>query len=237
MGEFTIGGVFRQAMEALRRHGVPLLVAAMLLVGAPKLLGSLALWNASTIWRFLPSGLSFLGGIILQVAVIRTVVETSQHHAPAWRDGFRLAVRLFFPVLAIDILFSIGFGLGLMLLVVPGLMLACRWVAVVPVAVVERPGVFEPFRRSAALTDGARWRVFGVLLLLYLAAGLAAFVVFLMSRPFIGAGQIGWLPFAVDSVSSSVLGLFNGVVIAGTYRELRRVKEGFLSDDLVSVFD
>ena len=71
--------------------------------------------------------------------------------------------------LALDVVVDVAFvtgvmvGIGFVLLVVPGLILACMFFVAVPVAVVERPGVFEALARSGRLTRGHRVPILGVL--------------------------------------------------------------------------
>src|SRR3546814_8344703 len=48
-------------------------------------------------------------------------------------------------------------------------MLFCMWAVVAPALVEERTGVFGAFGRSRELTKGARWKVFGLELILLVA--------------------------------------------------------------------
>ena len=59
----------------------------------------------------------------------------------------------------------IGIGVGLVLLILPGIYLALMWALTVPVAVLEDKGLRDSVERSAQLTKGHRGRVFVVYLL------------------------------------------------------------------------
>lgn len=59
--------------------------------------------------------------------------------------------------------------LGFMLLLIPGLILMCLWSLVVPACVLERLGPLSSLSRSARLTKGYRWPVFGLILLTVIA--------------------------------------------------------------------
>ena len=69
------------------------------------------------------------------------------------------------PMLAVYLLYAIATGIGFTLLLVPGIFLAVIWSMAMVAMVAEEPGVFGAFKRSAALTNGARWKILGILLL------------------------------------------------------------------------
>ncbi len=112
-------------------------------------------------------------------------------------------------------------------------MLASRWFVAIPVCIVERSGAWRSLRRSAALTKGARWRIFAVILLFFLAVTTL--------------GQI--LVAIVDSQAGFLAGLFASIVwrtfwgayfatfVVVTYYELRTAQEGIDIDQIASVFD
>jgi hypothetical protein len=56
-------------------------------------------------------------------------------------------------------------GIGLILLIVPGIIALLMWALTVPVTVIEDTGFFDSLNRSAALTKGHRGRVFVIGLL------------------------------------------------------------------------
>jgi hypothetical protein len=57
-------------------------------------------------------------------------------------------------LIAVDVLFAIGLGIGLALLIVPGLIFFARYILTAPVAEIERRGVGDTFRRSRELARG-----------------------------------------------------------------------------------
>ena len=59
--------------------------------------------------------------------------------------------HVFWPLLAVSVLFGIGVAIGFVLLIIPGLYLMVIWSVVAPVTVLEQPGVFDAFRRSREL--------------------------------------------------------------------------------------
>jgi hypothetical protein len=65
------------------------------------------------------------------------------------------------------ILAGIGIAIGFVLLIVPGLFLITIWAVIAPVIVIERKGALEAFGRSWELVKGNAWRVFGVVVVLF----------------------------------------------------------------------
>ena len=59
---------------------------------------------------------------------------------------------------------------GFLSLVITGLMLVARWFIVIPVCMVERLGPWRSLTRSAGLTQGHRWKVVGIILLVSVPA-------------------------------------------------------------------
>lgn len=114
------------------------------------------------------------------------VVELVQDVQDGRRDHsvgqlLRSVEPVFWPLVAVSILFGIGAAIGFVLLIIPGLILLVFWSVVAPVTVLERPGVFAAFRRSRELVRGNGWNVFGVIVIVFvivvvisIAAGLAA---------------------------------------------------------------
>lgn len=139
----------------------------------------------------------------------------------------------FLPVLGIAVLSGLAIGVGLVLLVIPGLWLICLYYAAVPVCVVEQRGVIASMGRSAELTKGYRWKVLGLVLIVGLVTIIVSGTLSYVGR-LIGG-------FVVEQLIGLVVGLysgaFGGVMVALTYYTLRSVKEGIDIDRIANVFD
>lgn len=156
-------------------------------------------------------------------------------------DCLKVGFGSLFPVLGLAIVQGLGIGCALILCIVPGLILAARWAVAVPAAVEERTGIGEALARSTFLTDGYRWQVFGVQVVLYLlSAGItgglaAAFGVEVSGEGAQEAAPGGYL------LSVSVLNLLTTGLAATSasvmYYRLRSVKESIDVDQIASVFD
>ncbi len=136
------------------------------------------------------------------------------------------------PIVVISLVTGVGVMLGMLLLIVPGIMLACAWYVAVPVTAVERLGVGAALTRSQDLTRGYRWSIFGMFMLLIV-------LMLLVMTVLVGLfSAMGSLPAAIISGLVGVfLGLYGGVLGAVAYHDLRITKEGATTDELVKAFE
>lgn len=79
-------------------------------------------------------------------------------------QSFAAILRRPLPVIGVGLCTGIGVALGLVLLIVPGLIVACVWCAALPACMAERTGVYESLSRSRRLTRGYLWRVSGAVI-------------------------------------------------------------------------
>jgi len=138
----------------------------------------------------------------------------------------------FLPIVGISILAVFGIMLGTVLLIVPGIMLACMWYVAVPVTAVERLGVGAALARSSELTRGYRWSILGMYLLFVL---LTLLVMTVLVGLLSALGPTGAL--VVSELVGVFLSLYGGVLAAVAYHDLRVTKEGVSTDELVKAFE
>jgi len=144
--------------------------------------------------------------------------------------------RRFIPLLVVGLLCYVMITIGLVLLIVPGLFLACALVAAIPAVVAERPGVFGAIRRSFALTKGNRLAIFAVflvvLLLFLLVTILGGFVLPQLTASF--SPMLGTLlGLAINIVFGTLIWIAPGVV----YHDLRVAKDGITTAQLAAIFE
>ncbi len=130
------------------------------------------------------------------------------------------------PLMLLQILFAIAVFIGLILLIVPGVIIALMWVVALPAMVVEDRGVAESFSRSSELTRGNRMRILAVgllVLLIYIGITILGLLLAAIS-PVLGVLALvvaGVLLYPYVSIISAVLffrlrDLIQGVVIEET---------------------
>ncbi len=121
-----------------------------------------------------------------------------------------------------------------------GAIITCIWFVASPSAVAERLGPIAALSRSATLTSGRRWGIFGLtfVLGLLLVVAIAAYIVPTVNNPD-RADPIGHFKNAVLAVAV-IIAVFNtlrGIVEAVSYALLRQDKDGVTHDELARVFE
>ena len=172
---------------------------------------------------------------ILQAALIRLTIEDINGQQPTFSDAFNRGLAVLLPIIGLSILAYLGIMIGTMLLIIPGIYLFVRWSVAVPVLVQERLGVIESLRRSAELTKGSRWRIFALIVILYLAIivilmllAMLTLAVTSLAGNFVGA--------ALSAALSAISTMIASIAVAVAYVELRYVKEGTDVKELAEIF-
>jgi hypothetical protein len=188
-------------------------------------------WSATGIgWL-----VSVLAGAILQSALIRATVMNLSGEVPQFSQCLRVGIALILPMVAISLLATIGVMIGLVLLLVPGIVLALVWSVAGPAYVQEKIGIFEAFGRSAALTSGVRWRILLVMVIVVVLLWVLSIPVSFITA---AISTTGFVPLiALVGAASSALGNMIYVTVqASIYVELRQLKEGIAPAELEAIF-
>lgn len=257
---FDIGRVTQRTFEVIARNIVPFGIMVLLLVGIPGILMSwLQATNVAT--TGLATGAAFNRGLlsggfglvnlalvgVLQASIVYGSICDLEGKRPTVGELLSQGIRTAAPAIGINILFGLSVVLGLCLVVVPGMIAACVWIAALPAGVVERTGVFGAFSRSGELTRGSRWRIFAMLLVYGLILMIIEFAVLRLSGGLAvrmpGAPGTPVSPFAQLPVLlvQLVINVINYLIVttgvAVIYQELRTIREGVTPADLAGVFD
>jgi MFS family permease len=256
-GKIDIARVIQQTFAVLGRNFVTFVVLALLLSGVPTaIIGYLQADNLAAAqggnFNFGPGYFTTVavGGLaalvtsaILQGALIYGTVQDMNGARPSVADSLATGLRAFLPLIGVSILFALAVALGFVLLVVPGLMIICAWCVAVPALVADRAGVLGSFRRSADLTRGNRWRIFGLLVIVWIIAVVISAVVGAVTTGASfasGADPVALLRSPVQIVGNLIINTLTAVItstgVAVLYVELRRAREGLGSHALADIF-
>ena len=152
-------------------------------------------------------------------------------------DCIGRGLSLLFPTLGVAILAAMAVGVGVILLIIPGIIAATMlWVAI-PVAVVERPGVMASLHRSRHLTKGYRWHVLGIIIIFLIINFVAVFIgAFVGSLASMATGSTT-VNLLFESIVSALLTGLYAVIVSVGYHDLRVTKEGIDINQIAAVFD
>lgn len=249
---FEIGAVISRAFETIGGNIVLFCGLALVLAGIPQFVVNY--WqslNFSAQMGLVESSYYFSGtylgtiavtwlvsiitGAILQAALTRATVMHLSGETPQFGQSLTVGISMILPMIAIGLISGIGVGIGAMLLIVPGIILWLVWAVVTPVYVQEKVGIFEAFGRSAALTSGARWRIFLTMLIMLVLLWVLSIPVSFLNDAMMATGNA----FLFALVSSGLAALSSMILVAtqaSIYVELRQLKEGIAPSDLESIF-
>jgi hypothetical protein len=134
--------------------------------------------NASLVLLLGSTTISVVGSLWVQGALVEVVRDIHEGRKPASIEQLYDTTRgQLWRLAAGGVLTGVGVGIGVLLLVIPGLVLLTRWSLLVPVIVVEGRPLREAFERSTRLVRGHGWPVFGVIvstvLVSFVIAGVA----------------------------------------------------------------
>ena len=122
---------------------------------------------------------TILAYFLSQGATILAVKDLYLGRTASILDSFRRTQGELLPIIGVGLLSGLAIGFGMILLLFPGIFIACRLFVSVPVMLTESRGPRDSMSRSWDLTQGAAGRAF-VIFLLYMVI-LFAFALFLVS--------------------------------------------------------
>ena len=250
-----IGKVIGPTFQIYGRNFVPFVLLGLVMSGIPQLLVGFfqvryATGGAAALQSLGPTGiLSFIGvglvlavmlmilGVLFQAGIIRSTVAEMKGEKSDLAQNIQKSLSDVPGLLGLLILTGFGIFGAMLLLFVPGIMLAVAWSVSLPARVIEGPGVSKAFGRSLALTRGRRWMIFLLMVLFYIAMGALSSVALGLSGGFL-AGQKSPLRLLLfQPLISVVVYPLIPVGLAVLYYQLRASREGPELDNLASVFE
>ena len=234
----SVGEILDVSFQLYRRHFAALAMVALICSGLPVLLSLFIEASGGMlqhVWLTLAYYLIFV--VLSAIATAATVFIVSESYLGrplSAAEALSRAAPLLWRVIACSVLTGLLVMVGFLLFVIPGIVLVCGVILAFPVLVLE-PGTTASgaLSRSWALTRGSRWRIFGMLVTLFLLlyipiVALTALAALVLPDAAPGAAMTGGI---VGLVLAGVLQLFLYplfyCVLTVSYYDLRVRKEGF----------
>ena len=200
------------------RHLIPIAAVVYVLISLLELvLVALLGWVGSVLGAF-----AALAGVFwLQGALVIAIDDVRDGRADLsiGQTLERVTPRINTLTIA-GLLAGIAIGIGLLLLLVPGLFLLTIWLLIVPAIMLEGRGIGDSFSRSQELVRGYGWSVFGVIILTLLIIVGANILFGIIGAAFDSSVST----LVLDIVSQSLTAPFVALAWTLTYYELRGLK-------------
>jgi hypothetical protein len=177
-----VGGIIRRVFQIYVYQASVIMPAAVIVFLITGVL-STVLTQASRGLGLLAVVISLVGTSLFTGMVVELVGDIQDGRRDASVGQLLRAVT---PVLGqlilVGFIAAVAEGIGLLLLVVPGLVLLTMWSVFAPVIVLENPGGLRALGRSRELVRGNGWQVFRVIFVLVVVPGIVAGGVALCDR-------------------------------------------------------
>lgn len=264
---FDVGRVVSTTFGTLRDNPVPFFLLTFIGAGIPMMLFSLwpiflgvggginiydPTWFEDIEWSGIigPAiAIYFLYLVLILVmysAIIKMTVNAINKRAVDLGEAVRTGLSLFFPILGITILASIGIMFGFLLLIIPGIFLALGWMLAFHVKIIEGTSVTESLSRSWELSKGyKRWIL--LVMVIFAVFGMLISLAFQIPVLVLGNPQTAivdggtttfWVANAIATGLTQMISVaLSYVGLTATYLEIRRVKEGVDFDKVANIFN
>jgi hypothetical protein len=241
-GDFRAGRVFNRTFSVLSRNMLPFCIVTAIAslpnflfiqVGAGPAGTGAVDPGASAARVAIGAILSMVLNALAQAIVLYGAFEDMRGRPVNLMESTRIGLGRFLPVIVVAICSAFLSGLAAILLLVPGLIVMTMLFVATPACVVERLGPIKSLGRSAQLTKGHRWKVFGLWFLTIIGGGIIQAILVGL------ASMIGGyaLELLVQFVAGAIWSAFYAILAVVTYHDLRVAKEGVDTDQIAAVFD
>ena len=251
MNQFSIGQIIVQTFSAFFRritHFLPLGLLCYLPVGFISYAQNSALLSVQESGNFAESvnfspasiAISFLlqmicAAVFAAIATYEVVLDKTGVR-PSLGQAIAAAAPRMLPLILASILFTIIVYAGMILLFIPGLfLLTLLWVTV-PAVVMEGLGPIAALKRSANLTKGYRWRVFGLILVFIILVFILQWSLNLLLISVTTEVASVFFLTGIGYLGATIFGVLSALAVAYTYVALKIAKEGASVEELAAVF-
>jgi hypothetical protein len=236
---FRVGAVLSRTFEVFVKGFGQIFILALVPMSPALLIGLLMIVTPPTT----PVAFDFVAGcgailqailgIVAQATILYGTFELMRGEPFTIGKSFEVGLRRALPVVGVSIVAGLAIGLASMALLIPGIIVMCLLYVAVPACVIERLGVFASLSRSADLTRGYRWQIFGLVLIVAIGSLLGVYVAGHVIGLFGSAILSTIVTFAWQVIGTA----FGAVLAAVIYHDLRAAKEGVDVSKIVNIFD
>jgi len=206
-----LSGVLGEAWTLYKRHAAHFLLISFAIYIVIAIITALLSLVMGSFGAIIGGLLSLLGTFLLQAALVKAVQDARDGRGELdLRASINAALPFVWIVAIASIFASIAIGIGLVLLIVPGLILLTFLSLIVPWIVVGGATAYESFGKSWATVRGYAWNVFGTYVVVFLILIVGEFVIGIIllalpnaARTFISEVVVGTLvaPFLAAVVT------------------------------------
>lgn len=211
------------AWKLYSEHWRHLVTIALIVFVAVAVLTLLAV-QLGTIGALLSLLISVVGTALVWGALVTAVADVRDGRVDlTLEETFRASGDRLWQVIVVGLVVGVIVAVGFVLLIVPGLIALTWLVAAIPVVVLERAGLGEALSRSVDLVRGNGWRVFGLIVLLFL-------ILLVVSAAISGVLALFGLSAEVarvlgSAVTNAVLVPFVAVALTLAYFRLKELRD------------
>lgn len=263
---FDVGRVVSGTFRAVRGNLVPFCLLAFFGAGLPMMVFSLwpvllglgeginiydPTWTENVEWEGIIGTvvaiymLYILMLVIMYGAMIQMSVNALQDGPVYLGQSIKTGLRLFFPLLAIMLIYMIAMIIGFIVLIVPFIFIWLGWALAMHVKLIEGGTITGALSRSWALSKGyKRWIL--LMTIIFGVIGGVIGLIFQIPVLFFGNSQTAlleggsmtfWVANAIGTgLAQMVSAVLSYVGLTATYLEIRRVKEGVDTDKIADIF-
>lgn len=199
-GRVDVGGVVNEAFSIYGQNFGALIGASLVVFVVVGLVSGLLQNSGGFLFGVLAAIVRLIGYMLYTGFVVRLVQDVRDgRRDQTVGDLFSAAAPAILGLIVFGVIAGFAIGIGLVLLIVPGLILVTYWAVGAPAIVVEGIAGLDAFGRSWRLVRGDAWSVFGALVVALLIVLLVGFVLGAIAEP-IGNGAV-----IVAAIASTVL--------------------------------
>lgn len=225
-----LGALFRDSFGAYFRHFVPfVLIGAAVVVPVELVVSGIGLGQLSGGYNSTgPQGSVFvlvaetylLIGPLITAMVIHALLAVADGRRPRTGTAITSGLEVFRPIFVAVVISAAGVLLGLIVFILPGIYLAIRWYFAPQAVVVDGRRSTGALERSAELVSGQWWRVFGVVIVTVLAAGIPATIIEIPFRIVASSADSSAIDLIGQIVAAAITAPFEALMLTLLYFDL-----------------